>query len=41
MIIPDLDVVACQLGVAGERTQSVVIVIEDRDFHFYVSPNVL
>ena len=35
MIIPDLDVVACQLGEAGKRTQGVVIVVEYRDFHFY------
>ena len=33
VIIPDLDVVACQFAETAKRAQSVVIVVEYRDLH--------
>src|SRR5213078_5218830 len=33
MVVPDFDIVAGKLGVAGQRAQGVVIVVKDGDFH--------
>jgi len=41
VVVPDRDVVACELAEAGQRAHSVVVVVEYRDFHLAWFPAVI